>query len=438
MQYTLSTLALLLFISLTACLCGCRTARYHEDLPWTENYNEKAIPPLALPDPLKCEDGRVIKTAEEWNKFRRPELMELFQKHFYGKILPMPAKTEYLVLSDKPDDFDGLARRREIKIIFHGENGISHEVIALLYTPNNAKGKVPLFAGVHFAGNHAVTTDPEITATGLRFPRTRQECQEWEGRRGKLSGNYFAKLLVSRGYALVSCCYHDIFPDRIDGWKDSVFRLFATEQELQQRLPGYSSIGAWSWGISRLIDCALTFPEIDASKIACFGHSRLGKTSLWEGACDERIGLVCVNDSGCGGAAPSRRLIGETLFSMCHCNVFGQYWFTDEVSKNCLHPERYPMDQHEAIALVAPRAIAIHSATEDIWADPKGEYLSAYYAGPVFKLFGKKGLESREQPPADTPVGDTVSYLFRTGRHSLHQKDWEHYLDVADKLFFKK
>ena len=173
---------------------------------------------------------------------------------------------------------------------------------------------------------------------------------------------------------------------------------------------------------------------IDGTKAAVFGHSRLGKASLWAGANDERFKLVCVNDSGCGGAALSRRLYGETLFSMFERSRIG-YWFTDTLREKALHPEELPLDQHELIALIAPRAVSVHSATEDQWADPKGEYLAAYHAGPAFRLFRKTPLSSETPPAPETPAGSDVSYYYRTGQHDLLLADWLHYLAMADRVF---
>ena len=180
-----------------------------------------------------------------------------------------------------------------------------------------------------------------------------------------------------------------------------------------------------------MLDMLETMPEIDTSRAAVFGHSRLGKTSLWTGAQDTRFKLVCVNDSGCGGAALNRRLYGETLYSMVEYNKIG-YWFCDYLCKHSLHPEELPFEQHQLISLVAPRAVSVHSATEDQWADPTSEYYSAYNAGKVYGLYGKTPLANPEPPAPDTPVGGDVSYFLRTGKHNLLPRDWMHYLDLAD------
>ena len=426
-----------LFFFSAAIAGGCATQNYHrETLPWQVNYDEAALPPVELPEILTCSDGRVISSPEDWNRLRRPELLRLFQDTMYGKSLPLPARTEYRILSEKRGDLNGTATRREILITFH-HNGQTHDMTILFYVPERRNGKVPLFAGLNFRGNHSLRPEPEILPTGLRKCKNETELQEWLDTRASRRAGFPVEEIIRRGYAVATASYHDLFPDRIDGWQESIFRLFFPQANLQPRLPGYSSIGAWAWGISRIIDCAVTFPEIDAGKIACYGHSRLGKTSLWAGVNDERIGLICVNDSGCGGAALSRRLYGETLYGMYHYNNFGKYWFTDTLESRALHPETLPVDQHMLIALAAPRAIAVHSATEDRWADPKGEYLAAYHAGPVYRLFGKDPLESPVPPIPDMPVGTDVSYFLRTGKHALLPADWLHYLDRADYVFGK-
>ncbi len=427
--------ALLLGSLLVGCHSMDTVQYYQQTIPWEPNYDEQRMPPVVLPDALKCLNGKKVRTADEWLRYRRPELLRLFEETMYGKRPPMPDHVEYTLLSEKNDEFDGMAIRREIRVEFQMDNGRHHDMVVLLYVPSRAEHPAPLFTGLVFRGNHALTDDPSIQVTGQRYPKTPEKQAEWEQFRGQWKNSYPIRTIIERGYACAFASYHDIFPDRIDGWSQSIYRLWHDDAELAARLPGCSSIGAWAWGISRVIDCAVTQPEVDGTRIACIGHSRLGKATLWAAVCDERIGLACVNDSGCGGAALSRRLIGETLFSMFNKNHFGEFWFTDTLAERSLHPENLPVDQHELVALMAPRAISVHSATEDAWADPKGEYLSAYYAGPVYRLFGIKGLTSPEPPPPDTPVGETVSYLFRTGRHDLQIADWEHYLSVADAVF---
>ena len=281
---------------------------------------------------------------------------------------------------------------------------------------------------VTFDGNHVVEADPDITPTGHQIPEG-NHC------RGAGSRRFPIENIIDRGYALAVSSYHDFFLDNVSGWKESIYTLFFSQEELSLRLPDYTAIGAWSWGNSRMLDYLETVPEIDADKAIVYGHSRLGKTALWTGARDERFKLACVNDSGHGGAALSRRLFGETLYSMMgHVNQFS-FWFCDKLNEYAATPEKLPIDQHELIALVAPRAVAVHSATLDLWADPDSEFLSAYHAGPVFRLFGLDTIKDIVPPPAETPVGGHLSYFKRTGEHDILAADFSHYMDCADMIF---
>lgn len=395
------------------------------------NYDESLVGELTLPDPLTASDGTRITTAEEWNAKRRPELLKLFESDMYGYMPPKEcANLAFETLSDETV-FDGKAIRREIRIYFNAPEKLP-KMDLLLYIPAKASKPVPAFLSPNFPGNHTVCDDP-----GVRLPDleggTRVKQPVDESTRGGNKSRWALDKILDRGYALATVYYEEIDPDFDDGRQNGVHPLFARWEE-ENAIPPESraaTITAWAWGLSRALDYLETVPEINAKKVALMGHSRLGKTALWGAACDERFAMAISNDSGCGGASLTRRNFGETIAIM---DAALWWWFCEKYLTYVADPNLLPFDQHELIALIAPRPVYIASAVEDTWADPKGEFLAAYYADPVYRLLGTDGIAGvTEWPPVDTPVGGTIHYHMRTGKHDVVDYDWEQYLDFADK-----
>jgi hypothetical protein len=179
--------------------------------------------------------------------------------------------------------------------------------------------------------------------------------------------------------------------------------------------------------LSRAVDYLETDRAVDAKRIAILGVSRLGKTVMWARAHDARIALVIASCSGEGGAALSRRNYGETIAHLTAPTRY-PYQFCANYAKYAEHPDSMPVDAHMLVALMAPRPVLLQTGDKDSWSDPKGEFLAAVAAGPVYKLFGKHGLDTDEWPAAGTPLPHDIGYYMHAGGHGTIPSDWDQYL----------
>ena len=382
------------------------------------NYDESKVPDYKLPELLKLNDGSPVKDAAAWSGKRRAEVLELFRSEVYGRRPGRPEALRFEVTKKDEAALGGKAIRREVRVHFTSKkNGPSMNM--LLYRPAKASGPSPAFLGLNFRGNPTVSKDPGIS---LRKG-------DKDSDRGKSAGRWQADMIVERGYALATIWYGDIEPDdKRTAFTKGIHKVYGPANKIPA--DGWGSIAAWGWGLSRALDYFETIDEIDHKRVSVIGHSRLGKTSLWAGAEDERFALVISNNSGCGGAALNRRAFGETVKRI---NTSFPHWFCDNFNKYNGREGDLPVDQHMLIALMAPRPVYGASAAGDRGADPRGEYLSAKHADPVYRLLGTEGLPATKMPAVDKPSMGRIGYHIRTGKHDVTAFDWKAYLDFADK-----
>ncbi len=385
--------------------------------PADTNYDEAKVPSYELPDPLVDNAGNPVG-RDEWMTHRRAEVQQLFEESVYGSTPEKQLSVRYEVVDDDPEAIEGRATRKQVAAFF-GER--EYRIDILLYVPNQPNKPVPGFVGLNFSGNHTVFADPEI------IQRADQEKE-----RGSKASRWQLEMLVDHGYALATVHRDQVDPDNYQhDFSDGIHPLFYAEGQAKPAPTEWGAIGAWAWSLSRVLDYLETDPQVDTSRMAVIGHSRLGKTALWAGARDTRFALVISNNSGCGGAALYRRCYGEQIHHMI--KPIG-YWFCTNHHQYQNREHELPVDQHMLMALIAPRPLYVASATEDRWADPKGEFLAAKYASPVYELFGKPALSDKEMPASDDPVRTTIGYHLRTGKHDVTAYDWRQYLEFADKF----
>ena len=392
-------------ISLSLLLCLLFSSVSRAQMP--ANYDESRVPEYELPDPLVFNDGKPVRNARQWTKKRRAEIIEVFARDMYGHVPSRPEGLHFETLS-RETVYAGKGVRKIVRIYLDAGN--QHWFDVLLHLPADAEGPVPVFAGLNFKGNDATLDE----RADFRWPY---------------------EMVIDAGMGVATAWRDAIEPDGKDSWirdedvcRDGGVRSWYNEGG------DWGAISAWAWGLSRIMDYLETDPEVDPSKVAVIGHSRLGKAALWAGANDTRFAAVISNDSGCCGAALSRRVFGEN-FSIIY-NAF-PHWFTKKFSVYAGNEHLFPADQHWLASLAAPRPLYIASATEDLWADPKGEWLAAWHTSPVYALFGMKGVGDSMPSPDVPDNAGRVGYHLRTGVHNILSYDWQQYVVFLKRNFNK-
>ena len=388
----------------------------------------------SFPDPVLTFDGKRVASKSEWERERRPELKALFEHYMYGAIPPKPDRIEFKVDAVHPDFLASKATLKIVTISFGSPD--APRIDLLLIVPNERRKPAPVFVGMNFCGNHALVDDPRVPLAHGWLYHSCKGCLEGratESARGSQAGDWAVDQIIERGYALASFCTSDIDSDRADV-SDGVYAWLAKHDPAKNPPANRGSIAAWAWGFHRAVDYLATDSDLDPKRIAVVGHSRNGKTALLAAAFDERIALSIPHQAGCGGSAPSRGKIGE---SVQRINTSFPHWFNGEFKKFNEHPERLPFDQHCLVALCAPRPVLLSNALDDQWANPSGQFEVLQAADPVYRFLNAGGLEATQAPEPGRLIDSTLGYYIRPGKHSMTKGDWKVFLDFADKHFGK-
>ncbi|MDT7828198.1 acetylxylan esterase [Pricia sp. S334] len=400
------------------------------------NYDETKVPKFEASDLLTTFDGKKVNDTSGWENTRRPELYHFFEEQVYGKVPGKLDSLSFEVVEGSTEALGGKAIRKQIEVDMF-KNGKSLSFHILLYLPNNGKAS-PIFLGYNFYGNHTITDDSNVIISNAWAMDNEDfgisDNTLTKASRGVRTHRWAIEKIIDGGFGLATIYYGEVDPDKND-FSDGLHRLFYEEGQTNPKADEWGSIAAWAFGMSRALDYLETDSDVDAHRVISFGHSRLGKAALWAGASDQRFAAVISNNSGCGGAALSKRKFGETVGRI---NARFPHWFSDTFTAYNDNEEALAIDQHGLLAQIAPRPLYVASAEDDQWADPRGEYLSAHYVTPVYQLYGKKGLARTKMPQTGSPVHHTVAYHIRTGKHDVTEYDWEQYISWAKKFVAKE
>ena len=380
------------------------------------NYTESRVGTLELPDPLAGARERVRDSAG-WAP-RRAEILELFREHVYGRSPGKPDQLTFEEVERNDRAMDGAATLQRVAII-SSRQGRTHRFQLTLFLPR------PSPSGLRPAS-------PDVRVPVLLLLNNRPPATADPSRKEK-SGFWPAEQVIARGFGIAALQVAELAPDHNETFRQGVIQTFEGSADGPRPPDAWGGLAAWAWGASRAMDYFETNAGVDAGRVAVVGHSRGGKAALWAGAEDQRFAMVVSNESGESGAALSRRNYGETI---ARITTAFPYWFAANYRSFAGRESSLPVDQHMLLSLIAPRALYVASADEDLWSDPRGEFLALAHASPVFGLWGDPAIAAGAMPPLEQPMrSGRRGYHIRRGPHNLTPYDWDRFVDFANAVW---
>jgi hypothetical protein len=394
--------------------------------PRAANFDEAKVPPFPPPpDPLVLNDGAKVTSAKMWWDQRRPQIVELFDREIYGRVPQHTPAVKWEVVSttsEKNGDVPVITK----KLIGHVDNSaypaISVNIDLTLSTPADAKGPVP------------VIMEFGIDAATMAMFRKRMTDEQWKAIAG--TGPTWQQQVLAKGWGYATIIPTSVQADNGEGLTQGIIGLCNHGQP--RKLDDWGVLRAWAWGASRALDYFETDNAVDAKHVGLEGHSRYGKATLVAMAYDQRLAIAYVSSSGAGGAKIWRRDYGEKLENLTGTGEF--HWMAGNFIKYGGAPltaNDLPVDQHELVALCAPRPVFISAGAVkgDGWVDAKGNFLAAAWASPVYTLLGARGLSVTEFPPIETAVvGGDIAYRQHSGGHTPGP-NWPTFIEFAGRYF---
>ena len=378
-----------------------------QDVTQHPNYDELIANPYYIyPELLVTNSGKQVKNAKMWNKVRRPELVRTFEEELYGCIPENVPDVDWQIVSEekaKLGDIDVVLRTLTGVVDNSSYPEISVNIQANVIYPDNGAQNMPVVVEFGYGGG---------------MPRAFGNSKSWQ------------QMVVERGWAAATIVPGSIQADAGYGLTSGIIGL-CNKGEFRKPTD-WGSLRAWGWGVSRLIDYFETDKQFDATKVAIEGVSRYGKAALVAMAFDERIAAGFICSSGKAGAAGWRRDLGEITGNITSPGEY--HWMAGNFMKYGavgMTDNDIPVDQHQLIALCAPRACFISGGRHDAdkWQDIVGMFMAAAKASPAWEILGAEGLPTDVLPVMNEGLldGDLV-YRQHDGGHEAGP-NWPYFLD---------
>lgn len=414
----------LLMLAFSAGFSCHAAAQTYEGKYLEANYDESKVPDYALPALLTSFHATKIKTIEEWERIRRPEIVDFFAQNMFGEVptAPSPIKKSFQLIAEDETIFDGLCTRKEVRITFENEKG-AVSMPLVLFVPRQATEKVPVIL---------LATGTDIRRTGLKL----NDSQRY----GETANGIPLHQLMKRGIGVATIDYQAFGMDpgdREGKVSGGIAELFFEVGQQFTKENEWGMIAIWAYALRAGMDYLETDTDVNGEQVATLGSSIGGKVALWAAVTDRRFGMALLATAGHGADAIWRREYGETLQNMCdHLPT----WLCRNAAKYANDVHALPVDQHALLAAMAPRPFYVSNAQHDLWADQKGQWMGTYHAAPAYRLYSKNvAFASEKQPAINQPiVKSTIGYHIRSGVHGLELYDWEQYMKFMEYHFLKR
>jgi len=276
-------------------------------------------------------DCRSHAEWEIWRAQLQGKIRELLGVGRLAPADPRPRVTEEVQL-------EGYTRQR---VEIDTEPGVTMPLYVLI--PDNLEGSARAVIAPHGHGSGG-----KLSPAGVALTPAVAEAI-------KLYNYAYGVEAAKRGY-VVFCPDARGFGERRESLSSADDQLLQSSchQLAHMLLPlGLTVAGVWAWELSRVIDYALTRPEVRGPRVGCIGLSGGGLQTLYLSALDSRVECSVISGYFYGVSDSLLHLSGN-----CDCNYVPHLW---EFA-----------DMGDIGALIAPTPLLIEAGTRDPLNGPRG------------------------------------------------------------------